>query len=397
MIAKSIIAVLPLVGYVRAHGSFWHESMFGFNVTDTNSPQYGGRDNRPQSPLKGLPFNQWWMHGHLDKPPHPDSVFEFPAGGTATAELACDKDATSWWPSGPGGNRQNGNDPCPGSPSRMIHTNGINDLGGCAMAIAYKSDVKDVKPEDLVVFSVNHQCIWTRYTDFKGKSGYPRGRAHVADSFVVPAKMPPCPNGKCICAWLWQHQPDAGGDEMYMNGFQCRITGATSNTPVPKGKVPVDCTNDRSKCVKGAKLPMYWDQAEGNNMFNDIYHPPMYLDGFGFPDGAQNDLWDGVPDAGSVAKGSSAVPTSTSAHVAAAASSTVAVQTSTHNAPSTPPASPSPTPKPQQAQSEGSTAAHPTTKGGKGHRLCRPKKTKKSSRATYEGALQKHRRSHRVF
>ncbi|KAG8727884.1 hypothetical protein FRC12_022160, partial [Ceratobasidium sp. 428] len=117
MLAKFILAALPLVGYVRAHGCFWHESMFGFNVTDTNSPQYGGRDNRPQSPLKGLPFEQWWMHGHLDQPPHPNSVFEFPAGGTATAELACDKDATSWWPSGPGGNRQNGNDPCPGPPS----------------------------------------------------------------------------------------------------------------------------------------------------------------------------------------------------------------------------------------------------------------------------------------
>ncbi|KAG9090867.1 hypothetical protein FS749_000219, partial [Ceratobasidium sp. UAMH 11750] len=167
MIAKSILAVIPLVGYVRAHGCFWHESMFGFNVTDSNSPQYGGRDNRPQSPLKGLPFEQWWMHGHLDRPPHPDSVFEFPAGGTATAELACDKDATSWWPSGPGGNQQNGNDPCPGPPSKLIHANGINDLGGCAMAIAYKSDVKNVKPEDLVVFSVNHQCIWTRYTDFQ--------------------------------------------------------------------------------------------------------------------------------------------------------------------------------------------------------------------------------------
>lgn len=77
MIAKSILAVLPLVGFAQAHGStcfknqlqrrllttalfpgFWHESMFGFNVTATNSPQYGSRDNRPQAPLKNLPFNQ---------------------------------------------------------------------------------------------------------------------------------------------------------------------------------------------------------------------------------------------------------------------------------------------------------------------------------------------------
>jgi hypothetical protein len=144
MFAKSVLAVLPLVGFARAHGcmyfddtlqwsslmdfiyltGMWHESMWGFNVTASNSPQYGSRDNRPQAPLKGLPFSEWWMHGHLDQPPHADSVFELPAGGTATTELACDKDATSWWPSGPGGDQQNGNDPCPGPPSKMIHTNG---------------------------------------------------------------------------------------------------------------------------------------------------------------------------------------------------------------------------------------------------------------------------------
>jgi hypothetical protein len=90
---------------------------------------------------------------------------------------------------------------------------GIDDLGGCALAIAYKSDVNDVKPEDMVVFSVNHQCIWTRYTDFPGKLIPCCGSVQVTDIVVVPAKMPPCPNGKCVCAWLWQHREDAGGDE----------------------------------------------------------------------------------------------------------------------------------------------------------------------------------------
>jgi hypothetical protein len=50
----------------------------------------------------------------------------------------------------------------------LIIISGINDLGGCALAIAYKSDANDVQPEDFVVFSVNHQCIWTRFTDFQG-------------------------------------------------------------------------------------------------------------------------------------------------------------------------------------------------------------------------------------
>ncbi|QRV75229.1 hypothetical protein RhiJN_03244 [Ceratobasidium sp. AG-Ba] len=350
--------------------------MFGFNVTASNSPQYGSRDNRPQAPLKGLPFNQWWMHGHLDKPPHPEDVFEFPAGGKATMELACDKDATSYYTSGPGGDQRNGNDPCPGPPSKLIHTNGINDLGGCGIAIAYKSDVNDVRPEDLVVFSVNHRCIWDRFTDFQ-----------------VPANMPACPNGKCICAWLWQHQGDAGGDEMYMNGFQCRITGATHNTPIPKGKVPVKCADDKSKCVKGPKVPMYWDQAEGNNMFNDIRDPPMYLDSYGFPDGAQNDLWDGVTEA----KVTTTV--STSAAASTPTSTSVPAPASTPN--TTPVSSPAPvatSPAPPKAQAATPTtisSASPTK--GQGHRTCRPKKNKRSPRAEYGAAIKKHRRSRRGF
>jgi hypothetical protein len=44
-----------------------------------------------------------------------------------------------------------------------------NDLGGCALAIAYKSEASEVKPEDFVVFSVNHRCVWDRFTDFQSK------------------------------------------------------------------------------------------------------------------------------------------------------------------------------------------------------------------------------------
>lgn len=406
MIAKSVLVVLPLVGFARAHGSFWHPSMFGFNVTATNSPQYGSRDNRPQAPLKNLPFSQWWMHGHLDQPPHPNDVFELPAGGTATAELACDKDATSYWTSGPGGDQRNGNDPCPGPPSKLIHSNGINDLGGCALAIAYKSDVNDVKPEDLVVFSVNHQCIWNRFTDFP-----------------VPAKMPACPNGKCICAWLWQHQPDAGGDEMYMNGFQCSVTGATATTPIPQGKVATKCADDATKCVKGPKTPFYWDQADSNNIFNGIYDPPMYLDSFGFADGAQNDLWDSVDGSSSAAaaKSSTTAAASTSVAVAATTSTSVATQapatastsstavavtssatqhavtsSATQHAVTSASASTSVGVNVQVASP--TTSSSPTStksRGGQGHRTCRPKKSKKLAREVYDAAAARHRRSRR--
>ncbi|KAG8714139.1 hypothetical protein FRC11_009714 [Ceratobasidium sp. 423] len=399
MIAKSLFAVLPLVGLARAHGCIWHPSMYGFNVTATNSPQYGSRDNRPQAPLKNLPFDQWWFHGHLDQPPHANDIMELPAGGKVTTELACDKDATSYWPSGPGGDRQNGNDPCPGPPSQLIHTNGLNDLGGCALAIAYKSDATQVQPEDFVVFSINHRCIWDRFTDFQ-----------------IPANMPACPNGKCTCAWFWQHREDSGGDEMYMNGFQCKVTGATATTAIPKGQVPVRCVDDSSKCVKGAKQPFYWDQAERNNMFEGIYTPPLYLDSYGFADGAQNDIWDTV--GGSSGAASKSADTSSSTSAAASTSVAVAATSSTQAPETTPTTSQQPkttpavstsseapatsaSPQVQAANPTTSVSSNPlastsvsthaptsaptsaassTTQGGQGHRTCRPKKHKRFAR-----------------
>lgn len=37
--------------------AFWHEAMYGFNVTD----QTFSYDNRPQTPLVNMPFDQWWF------------------------------------------------------------------------------------------------------------------------------------------------------------------------------------------------------------------------------------------------------------------------------------------------------------------------------------------------
>lgn len=387
MIAKSLFAVLPLVGLARAHGCIWHPSMYGFNVTATNSPQYGSRDNRPQAPLRQLPFDQWWFHGHLDQPPHPDDIMELPAGGKVTTELACDKDATSYYTSGPGGDQRSGNDPCP--PNKHIHANGLDDLGGCALAIAYKSDATQVQPEDFVVFSVNHRCIWDRFTDFQ-----------------IPANMPACPDGKCTCAWFWQHREDAGGDEMYMNGFQCKVTGATATTAIPRGQVPTDCRDDSSKCVKGAKQPFYWDQAERNNVDFGIYTPPLYLDSHGFADGAQNDIWDTVGGSSGAASKSADPSSSTSAVVS---TSVAAAVTSSTQAPETTPATsqqPETTPAanssseapatssaaPQVQAADPTTSTHtPTatspsstiaslTQGGQGHRTCRAKKHRRFAR-----------------
>ena len=168
--------------------AFIHPSSFAFNVTNKDFP---GIENRPVAPLRGKTFKEWWFHNHLDFPPNAGDVFELPAGQAATAEIACHKGATSYFATAEGGDirdRKNPENPCPGRGMEAYHTNGIDDLMGCALAIAYKSDARQVKPEDFTIFSVNHTCVWTVHTDFQ-----------------VPAAMPPCPEGGCTCAWFWIH------------------------------------------------------------------------------------------------------------------------------------------------------------------------------------------------
>ena len=102
-----------------------------------------------------------------------------------TVELACQKQFTSY------GKNGGGNNPCPSDNPSMHAGTPIKDseLLGCGLAIAYKSNVNDVKPEDFTIFSVNHDCVRYKNT-----------------AFQVPAGMPACPGGKCICAWFWQGQ-----------------------------------------------------------------------------------------------------------------------------------------------------------------------------------------------
>ena len=168
--------------------------MWGFNVTQNTFPY----DNRPVAPLRNMSFQEWWFHDHLSYPPNPGDFFELPAGGNATAEIACTKDATSYWNIAPDGGRntQDNDNPCPGSPTLTYHTTGIDDVKGCALGIAYQANVSDVKPQDFTIFSVNQTCVWTRFTEFQ-----------------VPRRMPACPEGGCICAFFWIHSADAGGEE----------------------------------------------------------------------------------------------------------------------------------------------------------------------------------------
>lgn len=142
---------------------------------------------------------------------------------------------------------------------------------GCGLAIAYTSDATTVKPSDFVVFSTNHTCVWTRETQFQ-----------------VPAGMPPCPPGGCVCSWNWIHgdqEMEGYGNELYMNGFLCNVTESTSTTPVATPQLPVECIGDESKCVKGAKQALFWQGAvlDGWNIADTgKMLPPVYNMDWGY-------------------------------------------------------------------------------------------------------------------
>lgn len=66
-------------------------------------------------------------------------------------------------------------------------------FGGTALAIAYTSDEKTVKPADFAIISVNYTSPWYREVDYD-----------------IPATLPPCPDDGCLCTWNWMHRHKNG-------------------------------------------------------------------------------------------------------------------------------------------------------------------------------------------
>jgi len=295
---KALIVLIGLVVAARAHMSIYVPSMWGSEPGNINS-------NWAVQPLENLDFVDWWMHGQrsLNDPPAANAITQLTAGGTADFEITGNKAFTSmgrglWCFSGMTPRMvpvpwSNGMD---GGGSANIHAPTHADVAGCALAIAYKSDVSTVQPADFVVFSVVHDCI-----------------ARQLQAFDIPA-LPACPNGKCICGWFWIHNSVGGTDQMYMTAFQCNIENPSSRVigkPVPPvrcdGKSPCylypNWGNKTSTCPKTLQ-PMYWANNQGNNMANPTNSQcaPVFEDYYGFPDGAQHQIFvDGKqPPAGTV-------------------------------------------------------------------------------------------------
>lgn len=88
-----------------------------------------------------------------------------------------------------------------------------------------------------------------------------------------------------------------------MTPFVCDVKNATNTKGVGKAIPPVKCDTDKSKCVVGAKQPMYWMNKEGNNMFEAAHYAPTYSNAYNFKEGAQHDIFqDGHPAGNSSSK-----------------------------------------------------------------------------------------------
>ncbi|KAF9046145.1 hypothetical protein BJ165DRAFT_1132791 [Panaeolus papilionaceus] len=269
--------------------------------------------NAAFQPLYMLPKSEWWFHrvNNCDQfPPDGGDFLELPANGNFTVEHAVNRAfTTTTWQTpmlgvfGDGkdhpdlGISDDGKDgECIVEPN--MHTQNETMAAGTAFAISYVSDIEEVTPENLVVFSVLYNTPWKRIATYQ-----------------VP-NLPPCPLNGCICAAFLHIQygwvPNGCGEpNMYMQGFKCTVTDPSLDLTLPDplpasislprplapAQPPVWCEDDTSKCVTGAKQMIFWHQLDGNNVFVDGFDKyrrpksPGYNSRMGFENGAQTDIF----------------------------------------------------------------------------------------------------------
>jgi len=107
---------------------------------------------------------------------------------------------------------------------------------------------------------------------------------------------------------------------MYMAGYRCNVTGATGTAPLAKAQPPVYCGDDSSKCVKGAKQMIAWNQLTGNNIQTGPGQSPAYGANCGWSDGAQNDIFQSISSSAGVSSSSTSVSKVVVAGVSASSS-----------------------------------------------------------------------------
>ncbi|GAA5862792.1 hypothetical protein JCM3774_001922 [Rhodotorula dairenensis] len=268
-----------LVAPVGAHMTMWHKSMYG--VGPGFAPLAGDQFS-PIGPDIGN-RNDWWFRGpaYRNLKPQNASVMELPVASSVDVEISCNAAWTSY------GARTTDPDSelsaCPenygayhaGHPDGPVEQ---DMLSGCALAVADKDDIEQVGWDDLVVFSVNHECVKQRVTPFE-----------------IPARMPACSGEKCICAWLWLANNGTGN--FYMTGFDCKFTGVDPKNALPLLPPidPVFCAPGNISCspAVGAKRPLYAYNKPTNVVWQGNNDRPGYHASWSFPkNGAQEDIFD---------------------------------------------------------------------------------------------------------
>lgn len=300
-------AALPLLlaGLANAHLVAWSKGMYCLNGTVPGVDNVN--NDAPVPPLYDMSYNDYWLHGVngcTKFPPAEGDFLELPAGKSITVEIADNRAATTLsfngaktteW--GDGKNHPEGysitnlggaplsSDGCLSEPN--MHTQNESMAAGTAFAIAYVSDISQANPSNMAIFTVAYNTPYKRLA-----------------TYDIPADLPACPEGGCICAWTWI--PNGCGQfNQFMAGYKCKVTGATSTTPVAKPKPAVWCQDDQSSCTQGAKQIMIWNQQEGNTVqvsgVDDAgqRRHPGYNMKMGFKNGAQNDIFEGAPSSGS--------------------------------------------------------------------------------------------------
>ncbi|KAM0755229.1 hypothetical protein T439DRAFT_377579 [Meredithblackwellia eburnea MCA 4105] len=289
MITSTLAALLLvlLVGSVEGHMTIWTRSMYGVSGTRTGRSWYytGGDPAPPISP--GLVKDQWWFRGpsFRNLPPPSGQVTRLPAGKTIKLEIACHIAWTSygWRTTVPGSPL----DACPGGTAGVYHSGDPNAftidkslLSGCALGIADVDDINKVTMDNMVIFSVQHNCVQQKVTEF-----------------AIPKMMPKCTGKKCICAWFWLG--NTGQANWYMTGFDCSVSNVSpSATKIAPPKDPKFCLPSDKACKpqKGAKRPLY---AYGTPTNVKFPYPiayfnanrPGYHASWSFENGAQNDIF----------------------------------------------------------------------------------------------------------
>ncbi|KAH8824929.1 hypothetical protein DL96DRAFT_1611296 [Flagelloscypha sp. PMI_526] len=279
---------------VESHFAAWHPGTLKGIDPNRDDMSHG----YPTTPMFQLPFKDWWFNHATtcDEFPPDDGVFlELPANGQFTVELATNRAFTTLAYDKGGkdakifghgsdtideGQRQpDGSMPCITFPN--IHTQNESMAAGTSFAISYNSELSQVTKENLVVFTTLDNTPWKRVAIYD-----------------VP-DLPACPEKGCICAWGWI--PNGCGEpNIYMQAFRCKVTGQTGTRALANPAPPTWCEDDPTKCTKGAKQMLYWNQAELNNIEvegNDLSgqpRSPAYNAKCGFANGAQNDIF--LPD-----------------------------------------------------------------------------------------------------